>query len=387
MKPLKDYSHIRGIHGLQEENSGMPLEKMLEYCNRLNLNSSRRYMDYFIYIKDPKGNLEKLRSDMALCHEYGVSTMQIIFGGNSLDPTILEPEFWREKGDKYVSEIVLALKDSPGLLMWDIMNEPSCNLWMTDAPEGERPKRWEKINAFLKHYCALVKELDPEGCITIGHTEACDLEPSAEWVDVLTFHDYRETDKRRAENYDLAEEIGRKYNKPVINSETCCLCRANPYDTAIKACMDRKMGFYVFELMIGGYWEDTHGLIYPDGTIRNPEAIAALFGFFVNRTSSRVKPNPNREGYVYRAVEGLKRALTDERGLFKNRDRTSDEILEAAEYAANLMEANGIACTYDLPTAKIADWRAQPEDERDLKAIRDFAFGLGETLKAWAQMI
>ena len=386
MKPLKDYSHIRGIHlGLHRVEDGMPLEERLEYCQKLKLNSSRMFMDYAMYAKDPQKTRDDLVKCIDTCWEYGVSTMQILFGGNQLDPAILEPEFWAEKGDAYVKDIVLALKDHPGLLMWDVMNEPSCNVWMEDATPEEKPVRWAKINEFLKHYCDLVKSLDPDGTITIGHTEAQHLEPSADWVDVLCFHDYRETRARIAENFDLAEEIGRKYDKPVINSEICCLCRANPYDLAIQTCMERNMGFYVFNLVIEGYWGDTHGLIYADGTIRNPEAIAALYGFFINRSETRVKPNPNREGYVYKAIEGLKEALTEQRGLFKNADKPSDEILEAAEYAANLMEANGLALTYDLPTSKIMDWRAQPEEERDIVAIRNFAFELGETMKKWAQ--
>ncbi len=388
MKPLKDYSHIRGIHmGFEKVEDPMPLEQQLEYCQKLNLNSNRLFTDYMIYAKDPEGTKKRIQETIRTSWKYGVSTMQILFGGNSLDPMILEPEFWAEKGDAYVRDMVLLLKDEPGLLMWDVMNEPSCNLWMEDAPEEEKSTRWAKINEFLRHYCALVKELDPEGCITIGHTEARHLEPSAAWVDVLCFHDYRETRARIAENYDLAEEIGRKYGKPVINSETCCLCRANPYDLAIQTCMERKMGFYVFCLMSEGFWGEVHGLIYRDGTIRNPEAIAALMGFFVNRSPSRIKPNPNREGYVYKAIEGLEKALTDTRGLFKNVDRTSDEILEAAEYAANLMEANYMVPMLDPPTAKILDWRAQPVEQRDIVAIRKFAYELGKTLKEWAQVL
>lgn len=388
MKPFRDYSHIRGIHlGSLKRTDSIPLETQLEYCQRLNLNSNRLFMDYAYYAVDPEGAKQRIQETIRTSWAYGVSTMQILFGGNALDPGVLEPEFWAEKGDAYVRDMVLLFKDEPGLLMWDLMNEPSCNLWMRDAPETEKPARWAKMNAFLKHYCALVKELDPEGCITIGHTEACDLEPSAQWVDVLSFHDYRETRARIAENYDLAESIGRQYGKPVINSETCCLCRANPYDLAIQTCMDRNMGFYVFNLVAEGYWGEVHGLIYPDGTIRNPEAIAALYGFFINRSPGRIKPNPNREGYVYRAIEGLERALTDTRALFKNKDRTSDEILEAAEYAANLLEANGMVPMYDPPSAKILDWRGQPEDARDITAIRRFAYDLGKTLKEWAQVL
>jgi hypothetical protein len=147
------------------------------------------------------------------------------------------------------------------------------------------------------------------------------------------------------------------------------------------------MGFYVFNLVAEGYWGEVHGLIYPDGTVRNPEAIAALHGFFLNRSPSRIKPNPNREGYAYKALKGLEAALTDTRGLFRNVDRTSDEILEAAEYAANLMEANGMAPMYDPPSARILDWRAQPEGERDITAIRKFAYELGRALQEWDQVL
>ena len=315
--------------------------------------------------------------------------MQILFNGNSLDRTlyILEPEWWEEVGDKYVRDMVLALKDEPGLLMWDVMNEPSCNLWYKDASPEEQPERWEKINRFLKHYCDLIHELDPDGCLTIGHTTPDDLEPSNEWVDVICFHDYTETRARINHAYDMALEAGQKYGKPVINSETCCLCRANPYDVAIEIAMQRKTGFYVFNLVSEGYWGEVHGLIYPDGTVRNPDAVAALYGFFRNRTPSRIKAKPNREGYVYRALKFLEESLTDDTGLFRNTPRTTDEILEAAEYAANLMECNEMVPMIDPPSAKIADWRAMPPEERNLEEVRKFAYELGKTLKEYCQVL
>jgi hypothetical protein len=36
---------------------------------------------------------------------------------------------------------------------------------------------------------------------------------------------------------------------------------------------------------------------------------------------------------------------------------------------------------WDLPSAKIADWRAQPEEERDLLAIRKFAYELAKLVQ------
>lgn len=399
MKPLADYSHIRGIHLSNfppfasrlhnDKREPISLEWQLSYCQKLNLNSSRQFCDFPIYLADPAGCIDFYRESMRTCWRYGVSTMQILFNGNSLDRTlyILEPEWWEEVGDKYVRDMVLALKDEPGLLMWDVMNEPSCNLWYKDASPEEQPERWEKINRFLKHYCDLIHELDPDGCLTIGHTTPDDLEPSNEWVDVICFHDYTETRARINHAYDMALEAGQKYGKPVINSETCCLCRANPYDVAIEIAMQRKTGFYVFNLVSEGYWGEVHGLIYPDGTVRNPDAVAALYGFFRNRTPSRIKAKPNREGYVYRALKFLEESLTDDTGLFRNTPRTTDEILEAAEYAANLMECNEMVPMIDPPSAKIADWRAMPPEERNLEEVRKFAYELGKTLKEYCQVL
>jgi len=399
MKPLKDYSHIRGIHlsnmppfatsFLGETRQPITLEWQLEYCQKLNLNSSRQFCDFPFYLKDPAACVQFYRESMQTCWKYGVSTMQILFNGNSLDRTlyILEPEWWEEVGDRYVTDMVLALKDEPGLLMWDVMNEPSCNNWHMDAAEEDKPERWEKINRFLKHYCDLIHELDPDGCITIGHTLPIDLEPNSAWVDVISFHDYSGTRADINHVYDVALAVGEKYGKPVINSETCCLCRANPYDLAIEIAQAHNIGFYVFNLVSEGYWGEVHGLIYPDGTVRDPAGVAALYGFFRNRSETRIKAKPNREGYVYKALEKLEKALTDDTGLFRNTPRTTDEILEAAEYAANLMECNEMVPMIDPPTAKIADWRAMPPEKRNLEEVRKFAYELGKILKEYCQVL
>lgn len=406
MKPMSDYSFIRGIHlsnmppirPQNRPNFGagpgarrrevIPLDLQLDYCEKLNINSHRQFGDYTIYYADPEACIGFYRDTIRKCWSRGVSTMQILFSGNSLDPAILEPSWWEEKGDDYVRAMVTALKDEPGLLMWDIMNEPSCNNWMRDSGEN-RPIYWEKINAFLEHYCKLVKELDPEGCITIGHTVPADIEPSAAWVDVISFHDYTETRARINNAYQTALAYGEKYGIPVINSEMCCLCRANPYDVAIEIAMNYNVGFYVFNLISEGYWGEVHGLIYPDGTVRDPAGVAAMYGFFRNRGPNRIKAKPNREGFVYTALKFLEESLTDTTGLFNNIPRTADEVLEAAEFAANLMEANEMVPMINPPSAQILDWRAMPLEEREkhIEEIRAFAYNLGKILKEYCQVL
>ena len=137
-------------------------------------------------------------------------------------------------------------------------------------------------------------KLDPDNPITVGHTFAQDVEPTIDCVDVISFHDYLETRSRITATYEKIVALSEKYNKPYINSELCCLCRSNPYDLALEVCNEYKAGWYVFELMIEGYWSDVHGIVYPDGTIRDPAIVAALFGFYRNNDlSTLVKPNPN----------------------------------------------------------------------------------------------
>jgi hypothetical protein len=224
-----------------------------------------------------------------------------------------------------------------------------------------------------------VKSLDPVNATTVGHTFSEDLELSPD-VDVFSFHDYQGTRRRVEESYVRAEAIARKYDKPLINSEMACVRRAYPYDMALEICERHKIGWYVFELMIPGDWSDVHGLVYSDGTVRDPSIIAAIYGWHRKRDpETSIKENPNREGQVQRALNELKQALD---GGGRGRESAStDELLEAAEYCANLLEAAQMVAMREPPTARIRSWRSQPPKERDRAAIREFASELGETLR------
>ena len=90
---------------------------------------------------------------------------------------------------------------------------------------------------------------------------------------------------------------------------------------------------------------------------------------------------------MYTALELLKEALTDKVVLFQNKRSSTDDILEAAEYAANLLEGCEMVPMNNPPTARINDWRAMPEEARPLAEIRAFAYGLAEELKKWCQIL
>jgi hypothetical protein len=111
-KPLKDYSFIRGVnYGMQGDQA--VLERDLGYAKRLNLNSTRIWLNYQGYEKGSQAYVTRLRNYIRTSHGLGFSTMPILWNGNSLNPNTLKPEF-RPRGDAYVKGIVEAIKDGPG---------------------------------------------------------------------------------------------------------------------------------------------------------------------------------------------------------------------------------------------------------------------------------
>jgi hypothetical protein len=381
-KPLKDYSLIRGVNYVMQSDQAI-LERDLGYAKRLNLNSTRIWLNYQGYEKDPKAYIDRLRNYIRTSQRLGFSTVPILWNGNSLRPDILKTEF-RPRGDAYVKGIVEAVKDEPGLLMWDIMNEPFTNAYYDKAPAEEKQRREAEITEFVRYYLSYVKKLDPANAITVGYTFSSQLEPSADLVDVLSFHDYTPLRSTVEEAYRIAEAVARKFGKPMLNTETGCIARANPYDMALETAEKHKTGWYLFNLIIQGYWGEIHGLFYPDGTIRDPAIIAAVMGFYRNRDLTRIiRPVPNREGHANRAIRAIEEALKDNSSDFNYSRTSTDKILDAAEYAANLLEAAEMVPMYVAPSAQIRFWREQPPEKRDRDAIRAFTYDLGLTLKKY----
>jgi hypothetical protein len=380
--PRKDYSAIRGVnYGMNADQA--VTERDLGYASRLNFNSTRIWLSYQAYLKDPQAYISRLRDYIRTSHRLGFSTMPILWNGNGLNPDTLKPAF-RPQGDSYVRAIVEAIKDEPGLLAWDIMNEPFTNAYYDDAPATEKATREAEITAFVRYYLTLARKVDPRNALTVGYTFASQLEPTADLVDVLSFHDYTSLRSTVEEAYRTAEAVSRKVGKPMMNTETGCIARGNPYDMALEIAEKHKTGWYLFNLIIQGYWGEIHGLFYPDGTIRDPAIIAAVMGFYRNRdVNAIIKPVPNREGHAERALRAIQTALKDETDSFRHTKTSTDRILDAAESAANLLEAAEMVPMFLPPTAQIRYWREQPPEKRDRDAIRTLAYELGLTLKKY----
>ncbi len=82
-------------------------------------------------------------------------------------------------------------------------------------------------------------------------------------------------------------------------------------------------------------------------------------------------------------MRAIETALKDETDSFRHVKTSTDRILDAAESAANLLEAAEMVPMFMPPTAQIRYWREQPPEKRDRDAIRGFTYDLGLALKKY----
>ena len=258
--------------------------------------------------------------------------------------------------------------------------EPTFRHALSEKPEDMESFRakQELVWQFIRHAIAHIREKDPVNALGVGNTYAYEIEPSrtAPLVDILVYHDYFETRSRVRGVCEIMKRLSEQYHKPVINNETCCLCRSNPYDMELELMQEYGFGFYVFELMIGNdMWQRVHGICYPDGTVRDPSIVAAVQGFFRNRTASAIPENVNEEGSANLAIRLAEQALTDTADR-RNRDnaKKAAQLLEAAEYICNLLEAGQYVPMHIPPTARVEAYRRR--ENPNVEELRAWVYAL-----------
>ena len=257
--------------------------------------------------------------------------------------------------------MIRTLSKEPGFMMWDMHNEPLCTSYVFDYQDQERKEHIETIWKFVRHYCEYFKEKDPENPITVGIHWIGQVEDIGAWCDVLSFHDYSPSEIEIQAIYEKANQYAKDLNKPVFCSEMCCTARANPYDVAIETAMKNHTGYVLWELMVGcSFWNDRHGIVYPDGTIRDAAAVAAIQGFFRNRGEKK-EVNLETEEILTDTVRKAEAWLAEE-----NPDALESRKL--LQRMANLLECGELVPMADLPSAKVRALRL-PEEMEDAKDL------------------
>jgi len=296
-----DYSAIRGAnytaaegHHLEHWLHYNPKEtdRDLDYAKKININQIRVFLSYPAYLTNREVFLTNLVLLTRACEAHGIGLMPVVTYSRQM---INEPEPY-PLSRTWAKDLLAAVGNEPALAFWDVSNEPDYPPNSTNYPARITHAR------VMAH---LFRELDtrrPRTPVTIGFTFEPNMEANADMVDVLSYHDYSPTREGVHSNIVAALAFAAKVNKPVINTEIGCTCRANPYDMVIQEYANAHIGFYIWELMITEYWGDVHGVFYPDGTVRDPSIPAAMLGLYRNRGTNVVLEFPDREGWVTRTV-------------------------------------------------------------------------------------
>ncbi len=378
-----DVSAIRGVNYEFEGKSEARWRSDLELGKRVNLNSVRIWLSLDAYTKDPTGYISSIERFVQLCGEMGYTVMPIIFNGNSLttDNHYILDDTFQNFGEKYVKALTEALCDEPGFLMFDIMNEPCCNSLMWDLTKAEDRTYWSnKQWDFVRHYCQYIKTIAPDCPITVGCTTASDINKTAKLVDVLSYHDYSSTMTAYTSNVKSALRAKEYYGKPVINTETGCVCRGNPYDMVFEVLQTYEVPFYFYGLTVDGYWKDVHGIFYPDGTVRDPAAVAALLGFYRNRDyDAIVTENLNREKLVSNCLQRFQALVAGTDNAFAYNSFSMNSLLNICEEMACFLEAGQVVGMSVPPTARVQHYREMENPNR--AEVLDFAYEMAKLLR------
>ena len=357
----KDLSGVRGFnyqsapttghaeHWLQY--SAAETERDLDYAQRLQMNQARVFIPYTAWAKDRDAFRKNLVHLVRAAHQRGIGVMPTLQYAPGVS---MNKERWPESKE-YVADLVATIGKEPGLAFWDVSNEPDC---CSLPPTPANRTRMEHAVYMAKMF----RELDPVTPVTIGAAFSDNMIEMGEAVDVLSFHNYLPTRGAIRADIAKAKAYAAKTGKALINTEIGCIARANPYDVTLEEHMKAKVGWYIWELMITHQWGQVHGVFHPEGTIRDPAIVAALFGMFRDRDEDVMPAVPDREGAVSRAVTNNRKWLADANGAW-------EAGLDLAEISANLLEAGQLIAMYDPPTRTVDLLRKGTPNPAALRAV------------------
>lgn len=266
------------------------IDRELGYAARLRLNSVRVFLQYVVHEADPAGFVRRLEDFVGRCRAHGLRPLFVLFDSCFGDepslakagsPTWVNNPGFSRMGrehrpalERYVRDVVSPFRGDPRVLGWDVMNEP-----MADFNHVTRPER-DAIWEFVRHFCRFTKGLDPGHPITVGEAVVEYLPRTSDLVDFLSVHSYATDPEGFRKDLDLARHYGRAAGKPVVVTECGNPGAGQRYEMAFEVLEKEGLGFYFWELMIGKVqFREMAGLVYPDGTVREPSAAAALLGF------------------------------------------------------------------------------------------------------------
>jgi len=333
----------------------------LSYADRLKVNQFRVFVNEASWQADKSAFRRNLQDLLAACGEHHIGVMLTI--GDTASFINPDGTVARDRVRSFVGDLVSDVSREPALAFWDASNEPDYNA--AGSPADRRDKRIE----IARLAAATLHELDKTTPVTIGVANERTMETLGDAVDVLSFHDYLTTRSAIALDIANAKTFATRIGKQVMDTETGCIARANPYDVTLEEHMKAHVGWYIWELMITKKWGTVHGVFYPDGTVRDPSIPAAMLGLFRNRGDNVILENVDREGWVKADDAGAQAWLDNPAGDWH-------DGLTATEKLANLLEGGQLIAMREPPTRTVDRLRAGQPNPAALRQLLPRYIGL-----------
>lgn len=276
------------------------IDTELGYARKMGLNCVRVFLQSLVYHHDPQTFLANFEDFLATADKHGLKVMPILFDScfgvsPSLEsrhiwvanpgPDRMEAKWWPES-DAYATAVVSAHIGDKRIALWDVMNEPTAT-HLAATPEGKA-----LIDAFVAHYCGMVKKLDPTHPITVG-VATWDNREVVDLVDVLSCHSYAKGVEAFRADLTGTRNQAHAAGKPWIVSECCNPAAGSTYEMSLPVLRELEVGYTVWQLMIGrDQFRSAAGLVYPDGTVRRIAEIEAV----MNARAIGFNEKPDEQG-------------------------------------------------------------------------------------------
>jgi len=253
------------------------IDRELGYAAKLKLNVVRVFLQVAVYEAAPQRFLDNFENLLSLCAKHQIRLMPVLFD-SCFDPQAVDLKDYCDKKwmpspgfsrlgvrdrpamEGYIRAVVGGHKDDRRIVLWDVMNEPTCTSF-------NKPQDKELIWAFLRHFLDYVRQVDPNHPRTVGVEHSSLIPQVLDRIEVLATHNYR---KDLREDLRAVKALAQKHGKPVIINEVAGRPQ-QPYSYVMPIVAEEQVGWCFWELMIGRTQFSQgptpyQGVIYPDGT-------------------------------------------------------------------------------------------------------------------------
>jgi endo-1,4-beta-mannosidase len=301
-------SYARNAEETWEKFDPERVDRELGYAQSLGLNSVRVWLDSRPYERNPALMLRRLEHFLDLCAQHDLTAMLVLFDACGVEPDVLKEKgesfdpHWRrwtanpgydyltqehwDRLERYVKDIVTAHLEDPRVLAWDVMNEP----WVGGRAENEEQRI--RIQAFVQHFCTLVRNLCPATSITVGVVFLDRAEWVEDLVDVISFHCYQPNPAKWKPILERAHRYAQLKRKPILLTEWGYPTyktevasgrvitdeeQLRYYEKVLPLLMEANIGWYLFDLIMGYGPFARLSILKPNGDPRPAAAVVAKY--------------------------------------------------------------------------------------------------------------